>query len=107
MQYKYVATNIDGDYIRGNKIAKNPEELVKLLKGEKLFCISYRKTIEFELMNFTKGTSHKDIALFCKYMSTSLKGGMNICDILNLICYQFKNKSLSKGLNQIIKELKS
>ncbi|WP_017415694.1 type II secretion system F family protein [Clostridium tunisiense] len=101
MQYKYVATNIDGNYVRGNKIAKNPEELVKLLKGEKLFCISYRKTIEFELMNFTKRTSHKDIALFCKYMSTSLKGGMNICDILNLICYQFKNKSLSKGLNNI------
>ncbi|MEG0772921.1 type II secretion system F family protein [Clostridium sp.] len=98
MQFKYRATTIEGKYKNGKKKAKNYEELIINLRKENLFCISY----ETERINiFNKALSFissKDLALFCKYMNTSLKAGMNICDILNLISLQFNNKILSTCL---------
>lgn len=101
MQYKYIATNIEGKFIKGEINAESPQDLISNLRSESLFCVQYQKKIELKAIKFYMPTSQKEIALFCKYMSTSLKAGMNICDILNLVSLQFTNKKFNDLLHII------
>lgn len=101
MQYKYIATNIEGRFVKGEKNAESPQALINSLKSESLFCVHYQKKLELKAIKFYMPTSQKEIALFCKYMNTSLKAGMNICDILNLISLQFTNKKFTDLLHVI------
>jgi type IV pilus assembly protein PilC len=101
MQFKYRATSINGEYKTGYRSAKNYEELIAILRRDNLFCISYEEYKTIKNNQPIAYISSKDLSLFCKFMATSLKAGMNICDILNLISCQFNNKYFSSILTDI------
>ncbi len=94
MQYRFKAISTDGKEILGYKRAKSEKELLAILKSEGFYCLSYKKKSQKGAIEIFNKASNKEISLFSKYMYTSLKAGINICDVLNLISSQTKNKKL-------------
>jgi len=105
MQFKFVATNQIGKRVKGYRIARNSKELLEQLKSEKLYCLKFKEKNTVDFFNTFRPVSLKEISLLCKYFQTSLKAGMNITAIFNLLSYQFKNKHLCTILNKIREEI--
>lgn len=105
MQYRFKAISIDGKEILAYKRAKNEKELLAILKSEGFYCLSYKKKSQKGAIEIFNKASNKEISLFSKYMYTSLKAGINICDVLNLISSQVKNKKLYRALSEIKGEI--
>lgn len=107
MQFRFKAITIDGKEILGCKRAKNEKELLAILKSEGFYCLNYKKKNQKRTIEIFNKVSNKEISLFSKYMYTSLKAGINIGDVLNLISSQVKNKKFSKVLGEIKGEIES
>jgi type IV pilus assembly protein PilC len=107
MQFRFKAISIDGKEFLGCKRAKNEKELLAILKSEGFYCLSYKKKSQKGAIEIFNKASNKEISLFSKYMYTSLKAGINICDVLNLISSQVKNKKLYRALSEIKGEIES
>lgn len=105
MQFKFVATNQIGKRVKGYRVARNSKELLEQLKSEKLYCLKFKEKSTVDFYNSFRPVTLKEISLLCKYFQTSLKAGMNITAIFNLLSYQFKNKHLCTILNKIREEI--
>lgn len=107
MQFRFKAITIDGKEILGCKRAKNEKELLAILKSEGFYCLNYKKKNQKRTIEIFNKVSNKELSLFSKYMYTSLKAGINICDVLNLISSQVKNKKFYRALGEIKGEIES
>ncbi|GAA0121342.1 MAG: type II secretion system F family protein [Clostridium argentinense] len=106
MKYRFIAKDLNNNTIRGYEFGENNIELLRKLKKKKLFCIKYFEVKDLPIEKFSL-VSYKDIAMFCKHMSLSIKSGMNFIDILNLLIYKTSNKSLKGSLNEIKNDVKN
>ncbi|WP_061994848.1 type II secretion system F family protein [Clostridium sp. ATCC 25772] len=107
MKYKYFAVDKNRNNISGYETAENSIELLKYLKKNNLYCIKFYKIKDSKLKKIFCKVSYKDISMFCKYMSISLKSGMNFVEIINLVIYRINNKQIKKSLTIIKNEVES
>lgn len=107
MKYKYFAVDKKGNNIVGYETAENSINLLKSLKKNNLYCIKFYKINDSRLKKIFCKVSYKDIAMFCKYMSISLKSGMNFVEVINLVIYRINNKQIKKSLTIIKSDVES
>ncbi|GAA0115917.1 type II secretion system F family protein [Clostridium senegalense] len=107
MKYKYFAVDKKGNNIVGYETAENSINLLKSLKKNNLYCIKFYKINDSRFKKIFCKVSYKDIAMFCKYMSISLKSGMNFVEVINLVIYRINNKQIKKSLAIIKSDVES
>lgn len=107
MKYKYLGIDFSGNKVSGIEHASSPVELLKRLKSKKIFCIKIKKYCTIDFQKYINFVSYKDISMFCKNMSLSLKSGMNFIDVLNLVKDRSSNKYIKNSLVYVIGSLKN
>jgi type IV pilus assembly protein PilC len=99
MRYTYVAKTLDGNLIKGTTESDSTEELALLLRQKEIFLIK-SKSVNAVNNIFIK-PNLKTISIFCKQFSISIKAGIPLCEILNLLYDQMLHKSIKKSLVNI------
>ena len=99
MKYTYMAKTLNGNLIKGTTESESIEALALLLRKKEIFLIKSRS------VNTIKGLSIKPnlktISIFCKQFSISIKAGIPLCEILDLLYDQMLHKSIKKSLVNI------
>ena len=97
----YVAIDKTGKEIKGSKEAKSPELLAKELKTQGLIVLDVKEqsalTKDIEI-DFSKGPTARDLAVFCRQFASITRAGVSIVDTMNMLADQTENSKLQKAL---------
>ena len=92
---------MDGNIIKNYKVrAEDDQALVQNLKNEQLFLISYKiKEIQKDIFGGNKiRLSTKDLAIFCRQLSSMLLSGVTLIKALNILYMQVEKKNIKKSI---------
>jgi type IV pilus assembly protein PilC len=101
--FQYYARSITGKPIKGLLEASTKDEALQKLRAQKLFVISIEqrsKKININLIKKSK-VPIKDLAVFCRQLSTMLNAGLPLLNCLDILKQQTENKNLKKVIEQV------
>lgn len=100
-EYLCIVKKVDGNIIKNYKVrAEDDQALVQHLKNEQLFLISYKiKEIQKDIFGGNKiRLSTKDLAIFCRQLSSMLLSGVTLIKALNILYMQVEKKNIKKSI---------
>ena len=100
-EYLCIVKKMDGNIIKNYKVrAEDDQALVQNLKNEQLFLISYKiKEIQKDIFGGNKiRLSTKDLAIFCRQLSSMLLSGVTLIKALNILYMQVEKKNIKKSI---------
>lgn len=100
-EYLCIVKKMDGNIIKNYKVrAEDDQALVQHLKNEQLFLISYKiKEIQKDIFGGNKiRLSTKDLAIFCRQLSSMLLSGVTLIKALNILYMQVEKKNIKKSI---------
>lgn len=106
MLYKYIALDSRGQKITGEKEAKTPMELKKILRQEKLILLkSSKKTGLSKKGGMFQRVKTKDIAVFTRGLSTMINAGVGLIRCLEILETQMEKPKLKQVISQVREEI--
>lgn len=105
--YKYKATDVKGDTIKGKIVAENGQELVAKLRERNLFCNTYteitNKNIVIAESKYKMKT--KQLAFFSRQLSSMLVAGISLVRALSILTNQETKPKAKNVLREIYEEV--
>jgi len=103
--FAYVGRTQQGILRKGELTAKNRDEVVALLRKQKILPTSIREKGGAErvlsMPKFGGGVSDRDLAIFTRQFSTMIDAGLPLVQCLEILASQTENKSLSAAVAQL------
>jgi type IV pilus assembly protein PilC len=99
MRYTYIAKTLSGNLLRGTHESDSIEELAFHLRQKEIFLIKCKNVNTINIISMKPNL--KTISIFCKQFSISIKAGIPLCEVLNLLYDQMIHKSIKKSLASI------
>lgn len=103
-EYICVVKKSNGDILKNYKVrAENESALAVKLKTEKMYLISYKMSeIKKDIIGGSKiSLTTKDMAIFCRQLSSMLVSGVSLVKALNILYMQVDKKSMKKSIKLI------
>ena len=95
-EYICVVKKSNGDVLKNYKVrAENETALALKIKEEKNYLISYKlKEVQKDIVGGAKITlTTKDLAVFCRQLSSMLVAGVSLVKALNILYMQVEKKT--------------
>jgi len=103
--FAYVGRTQQGTLRKGELTAKNRDEVVAVLRKQKILPTSIREKGGAErvlsLPKFGGGVNDKDLAVFTRQFSTMIDAGLPLVQCLEILASQTENKTLSTAVAQL------
>jgi type IV pilus assembly protein PilC len=104
--YKYIALDNRGKKINGEREAKSPVELKKILRQEKLILVKAIKKAGFSNKGgMFERVKAKDIAVFTRGLSTMINAGVGLIRCFEILESQIQKPKLKAVVTQIREEI--
>lgn len=103
-EYICVVKKSNGDVLKNYKVrAENETALALKIKEEKNYLISYKlKEVQKDIVGGAKITlTTKDLAVFCRQLSSMLVAGVSLVKALNILYMQVEKKNIKKSIRMI------
>ncbi|MFL0246715.1 type II secretion system F family protein [Clostridium sp. WILCCON 0185] len=98
---EYKVKNLHGEELKGRCWCTSKKDLSISFRNKGFFIFYYKEIKTFKL-GFNKQTlAIKELVLFCNNFSSLLSAGLNILDIVQILKEDFKNKSLTRNLEEV------
>ena len=105
--YKYKATDVNGNIVKGKAVADDGKALVLKLREKNLFCNTYQeiqnKSLVISESKFKMKT--KQLAFFARQLSSMLTAGISLVRSLSILTAQEPNPKAKKCLQEIYEEV--
>ncbi|MFZ5353582.1 MAG: type II secretion system F family protein [Bacillota bacterium] len=101
--YKYKAINTAGKTVEGIHTARNREEVITMLRGNKYFPVSVEEHVQSKQINISlfNKVKLKDISIFCRQFHAMLNAGVSIINCLDILRQQIENKRLKTVTGEV------
>lgn len=103
--FAYVGRTQQGILRKGELTAKNRDEVVQVLRKQRILPTSIREKGGAEralsMPKFGSGVNDKDLAVFTRQFSTMIDAGLPLVQCLEILASQTENKSLSTAVAQL------
>ncbi|SHH46374.1 type II secretion system F family protein [Tepidibacter thalassicus] len=102
--FKYTAIDKNGKKIDGKYTANSKEEVLSMLRQNKLYPVKVEEYIgsrEIRFSDIFGKIKIKDIAVFCRQFYTLLNAGVTIINCLDILRVQTENKKFAKIIGNI------
>lgn len=103
-QYEYSAVDADGKVVNGVMEAAAQNQLVKRIKDQDLYLLSYVDKAEVnrrKLESSVKKIKTKTLAIFCRQFSTLINSGITAVKSLDILYQQAERKELKDSLGKV------
>ena len=103
--FAYVGRTQQGVLRKGELTAKNRDEVVQVLRKQRILPTSIREKGGAEralsMPSFGSGVNDKDLAVFTRQFSTMIDAGLPLVQCLEILASQTENKTLSTTVAQL------
>jgi type IV pilus assembly protein PilC len=103
--FAYVGRTQQGVLRKGELTAKNRDEVVQVLRKQRILPTSIREKGGAEralsMPKFGSGVNDKDLAVFTRQFSTMIDAGLPLVQCLEILASQTENRSLSTAVAQL------
>jgi len=103
--FAYVGRTQQGTIRKGELLAKNRDEVVAVLRKQKILATSIREKGGAErvlsMPKFGSGVNDKDLAVFTRQFSTMIDAGLPLVQCLEILASQTENRSLATAIGQL------
>ncbi|WP_242844571.1 type II secretion system F family protein [Clostridium novyi] len=99
--YKYRAVDINGNVVKGKKIANKDTEFIKNLHEKNLYVLDYKITEDKNIFDKLNYINYKDIGMLLKQLGELLKCGINIEKALDILSNEKLKLPIRKSLFSI------
>lgn len=105
--YQYKALTMQGKKVQGVLLANNRSEALELLQKQNNYPVTVQETTSKDLktVSYSKRTSVKDLAVFCRQFYTMLNSGISIIKCLEILRQQIENKKLKVAVVSVYEEV--
>lgn len=107
--FYYRGKNLAGEIMYGFHETQNVEDVIQLLKKKGFFPITIRKAPFYSMFYFIRDITlkkrYKELAFFCRQMSSMLEAGMPVMECLSVLCQQSLHPGLARALRRLINDL--
>ena len=107
--YKYFAKDMNGQAIKGTIEAKSKDDVLQFIRGKQYFPLkieeqkkSWNIDVNFE---FAQKVKIRDLALFCRQFSTTLRSGITVVESVSILRKQTTSKKLEQVLEVVYDDL--
>lgn len=111
MNFRYLATDKNGDELKGDMEAATREEVVNSLHAKGLVVVSIEEKIEVDLKTLSQiqigGFSLKDKLLVVKQLTAMLTAGLPITQAMDVLMQQAPNPTMQREINKVYKDLQN
>ncbi len=100
-EYICVVKSSNGDILKNHRVrAENESSLMMELKNDKLYLVSYKlKEVRKDIVGGDKiRLSTKDLAIFCRQLSSMLLAGVTLIKALNILYMQVEKKNMKRSI---------
>ena len=106
--YSYLAKNAAGGSVKGQESALSEHELKTRLARKDLVIISIKEVKKSGAAFFQRSRiTTSDLVLFCKQLSTMIKGGVPLLRAIGSIAEELRNPLLKSTLDEVSSHIKS
>ena len=109
--FAYVGRTQQGILRKGELTAKNRDEVVAVLRKQKILPTSIREKGGAErvlsMPKFGAGVGDKDLAIFTRQFSTMIDAGLPLVQCLEILASQTENKTLATAVAQLRMDVES
>ncbi|HHX96572.1 MAG TPA: type II secretion system F family protein, partial [Clostridia bacterium] len=107
--FVYEAVNDVGEIVKSTYSAENKNAVLEMLENKKLYPIKIEESTgkEIKLPVFLQRIKLKDIAFFCRQVSSLLDAGVPIADVLQIVKQQIVNKRLKRAVEDVSEEVQT
>lgn len=98
----YVAIDKTGKEVKGSREAEIEEQVRRELKSQGLIVleVTQQNALTKDIsLDFSKGPTARDLAVFCRQFSSITRAGVTIIETLNMLADQTENVKMQKALH--------
>ena len=98
----YVAIDKAGKEVKGSREAEIEEQVRRELKSQGLIVleVTQQNALTKDIsLDFSKGPTARDLAVFCRQFSSITRAGVTIIETLNMLADQTENVKMQKALH--------
>ena len=98
----YVAIDKAGKEVKGSREAEIEEQVRRELKSQGLIVLEVTQQnalTKYISLDFSKGPTARDLAVFCRQFSSITRAGVTIIETLNMLADQTENVKMQKALH--------
>lgn len=98
----YVAIDKTGKEVKGSREAEVEEQVRRELKSQGLIVleVTQQNALTKDIsLDFSKGPTARDLAVFCRQFSSITRAGVTIIETLNMLADQTENVKMQKALH--------
>jgi len=105
--YVWEGRNRYGDLVRGERVARSPDELSRALEREQItISVITKKAVGFKIPFLTREkVSLKELAVYSRQLSVLVDADLPLIQSLNMLAEQAKNKYFKKVIQTIRKDV--
>lgn len=106
--FKYKAMSEGGKRIEGEFTANAENEVLAMIRENGYYPIIIEEKLSRKEITFSQSFTRikaKDLAVFCRQVSTLLEAGADMLNTVNLLRKQSENKKLQNSLDQIYEDI--
>lgn len=107
MKYKFKAVDLNGNTIEDIYVADSKEDVIDMIRSKDYLPLSIEENSQIDLKSLMelKRVKLKDLVIFCRLFYSMLDAGVSISSALEIVSENTSNRSLSKGLRDINKQI--